>query len=154
MLKQFYLKQNSVIVAVIFALATALYLSVAVASPVVDEFQLKRDLVSNCASFSLPNNTERNTLIDSDKGVVYVEWTNNGSEFNTILPYDPQTGFQGCSQQAKGLLLHVKQANDELVAGTCEDFKDIINGSKPLPERGGRKANIQGAIEFINQYCK
>lgn len=147
--------QNKInIIAIALALGTALYFSFAVITPALADFELQRELVANCVNLSFPQGVERNTLLDPDNSVVYVNWSDKGSEYSTKIPYKPQTGFQGCSQEARTLLTHVQEVYEKQVADTCADFKDIISGAKPLPEKNGRKAKIQGAIDFVSQYCK
>jgi len=147
--------QNKInLIAIGLALATALYISFAVVTPAVADSELKRELTTNCANLSFSQSTERNTLLDPDNGIVLVQWSDNGNRRDTRIPYEPQSGFQGCSQEAKALLSHVREVYEKQVADSCTDFKDIISGAKPLPEKNGKKANIQGAVNFVNQYCK
>ncbi|MBT9175434.1 MAG: hypothetical protein DDT22_01111 [candidate division WS2 bacterium] len=153
-MKKIILQNKVSLVAIALALATALYLSAAFVVPVIYGFELKRELVANCSNLSFPNGVARNTLLDPDNGIVYVKWSNNGNESNIRIPYEPQSGFQGCSQQAKALLFHVQEVHEKQLTDTCVDFKAIVGGAKPLPEKNGTKANLQGAIDFVNQYCK
>lgn len=140
-------------VAVLGALATATYLSFAVFTPAIAQVQTGNEFATNCASFRAGEGVEKNTLFDPDKGIVYVRLGGN-EDFDTKLPYNPETGFKGCSLEAKELLQEVKQGHEKFLNESCADFRAIISGEKPLPEKGGRKANIQGAIDFVEQYCK
>lgn len=153
-MKKIILQNKINFIAISFALATALYLSFAVITPAVADFELKRELATNCANLNFPQSVERNTLLDPDNGIVYVQWSDNGNESNMRIPYEPQNGFRGCSQEVKALLTHVQEVYEKQIADSCVDFKAIISGAKPLPEKNGKKANIQGAVNFVNQYCK
>lgn len=153
-MKNIILQNKINFIAISFALATAVYLSFMVVTPAVADFGLKRELATNCANLSFSQGVERNTLLDPDNGIVYVQWSDKGNELNIRIPYEPQNGFQGCSQEAKTLLSSVREAYEKQVSDSCVDFKAIISGTKPLPEKNGIKANIQGAINFVNQYCK
>ncbi len=141
------------IVAILGALATAIFLSFTVFTPAIAQVQTGNELVANCANFRAGENVERNTLFDPDKGIVYVRLGEHDG-FDTRLPYKPETGFSGCSQEAKGLLQEIKQGHEKFLAESCADFKSIISGEKPLPEKDGQKANIQGALDFVEQYCR
>lgn len=140
-------------IAIFGALATATYLSFAVFTPAIAQVQTGNELAANCASFRVGEGIEKNTLFDPDKGIVYVRLGEH-EDFDIRLPYNPKTGFKGCSLEAKELLQEIKQGHEKFLSESCADFQAIISGEKPLPEKGGRKANIQGAIDFVEQYCK
>lgn len=139
-------------VAVLGALITATYLSFVVFVPAIAQVQTGNDLTVNCARFHAGEGVEKNTLFDPDKGIVYVKLGEN-EDFGIKLPYNPETEFKGCSLEAKELLREIKQGHEKFLTESCADFQMIISGEKPLPEKGGRKANIQGAIDFVKQYC-
>lgn len=147
--------QNKIkFIAISLSLITALYLSFSAITPAVANLRIERELPQNCSNFNLQQGIERSILLNPDNRAVYVRWFANGGEFDTRLPYNPQNGFSGCSQEAKILLSQVQEVYEKQVADSCADFKAIINGNKSLPEKNGRKANIQGAINFVDQYCK
>lgn len=140
-------------VAILGALATAVYLSFAVFTPAIAQVQVGNDLATNCANFRAVGGVEKNTLFDPDNGLVYVRFGEH-KDFDTKIPYKPETGFNGCSVEAKELLQGIKRDHEKFIAESCADFRAIIGGEKPLPEKGGQKANIQGAVDFVKQYCK
>lgn len=121
------------------------------------ELETRREAIVSCANFKVPSDVARQTLVDADSGVVYVKWLGSDGVVNTtVLPYKPGdiAALRGCSKEAKDIMLHAQQAHEALVADTCKDFREIIAGQKPLPEKNGKKANMQGAVNFVNQYCK
>lgn len=145
--------QKTTIVALGFALISALVLVFTVVTPVFANMQQSAALANNCATAVIPANAERNTILDADKGILLVEVVTGESVSKLALPYQPQEGFPGCSQDAKELLIHVQHAHEAKVADMCIAFKDVVSGEKPLPEKNGEKANIQGAIDYIDNYC-
>lgn len=146
--------QKNTIIALSLALITALFFAFIIGSPVLAQYQLKTELANNCANTTIVAGTERNTVLDPENGVVSVELVNGGNISKFLLPYEPQIDFQGCSQDAKELLVHVQQAHEEYIADMCGAFKAIVSGEKPLPVKGGETANMQGAVDFVEQYCK
>jgi hypothetical protein len=71
-----------------------------------------------------------------------------------MLPYQPETGFKDCSQDVKEILFRVKENQEKYTADMCGEMKAIVDGEKPLPEKDGRKANMQGAVKFVSKHCK
>lgn len=146
-----FAKKNMVIL--VISLVFALYLSFIVIPQTLAQLQVSEELSDNCANTIFPKDTEKNTILDEEGGVVYVSWYENGQDVNVKLPYQPNSGFFGCSEEVKGLLNHVKEVNDKYISDLCVDFKNIIGGKKPLPERNGMRANIEGARNFLNKHC-
>lgn len=153
-MRKIILQNKLNLVAIGLVLVTALYLSFLVITPVIADFELKKELATNCVNLNFPQGVEKDILLDPDNGIVYVQWFDKGNEYNTRITYEPQNGFQGCSQEAKLLLNDVHEVYKKQVIDSCADFKAITSGAKPLPEKNGRKGNIQGAINFVSQYCK
>lgn len=147
------LKKNTV-VALGLALVTALGLSFVIASPAFAEFQFNRELASNCANAVIPAGVERNTTLDSEGGVLTVELVSGEDVSKFMLPYKPDIDFQGCSQDAKELLVHVQEAHEARIADMCISFKAIVSGEEPLPVKNGETANMQGAVDYVEKFCR
>lgn len=146
-----FAKKNIMIISA--SLILALYLSFVLIPQTLAQLQISEELSNNCANTIFPKDTEKNTVLDEEHGVVYVSWYENGHDVAIKLPYQPNNNFQGCSEEIKGLLNHVKGVHDKYISDLCIDFEDIIGGKKPLPEKNGLKANIEGAKNFVNKYC-
>lgn len=153
MIKALKTTKKTIAVALGFALISAIVLSYTVVTPAFAEIQQRAELADNCANATIPANAERNTVLDADKGILLVEVVSGDSVSKFALPYEPEKDFRGCSQDARNLLVHVQEAHDAKVADMCESFKAVVNGDEPLPEKNGEKANIQGAIDYIDRYC-
>ena len=145
-----YLKN---ILAGFLALATAVLLSIGIIIPAVAAQQLQSELRANCADPKFSKNVEKNTYLEVESGIVYVSEDSNNDTV-TMLPYESREEFSACSSESRELIKHVKDVYERHVSETCTDFKAIIAGEKPLPERDGKKANIEGAVNFVKEYCK
>lgn len=124
------------------------------ARPTVAEFALKKELASNCLQAIIPSTAEVDTVFDPENNRVKTSWSVDGVQMSLVLPFEPFYGFEGCSLDAKRVLKGVEENYTSYINDSCKDFKEIIAGAKPLPERNGEKANIKGAIDFVNKNCK
>lgn len=152
MISRFLTKPD--LAAIFLASTSAFCLSFFVVSPAIAQFQLDRELANNCASLVLPEGVARNTYLDPKSGILHVAWFTGGHAHEVRLPYDPQRGFPGCNQSARAILAHVHAEYVRYISDSCQDFKAIIEGRKPLPVKNGERANIQGAIDFVAKYCR
>jgi len=147
------LQKPTTVIAISLALVTALVAVFVVASPVFAEFQLKNELANNCANYSSSEGVERNIAIDIDNRLVHVTFANQ----TTVLPLSKSASvadYSGCSTETTKLLTMVQKDIDKYITESCGNFKAIINGEKPLDEKNGETANMQGAIDFVEQYCQ
>ncbi len=146
-------KKNNILV-IVSSVITAFVLSVFVISPVFADIEQQTARIKNCSSYISPKNTTVNTFLDDSRGVLIASYNVNDLDFTIELPYIFDKNLGNCSKDAQGLLKHVKEVSDSLKADLCKDFKAIIDGEKPLSERNGVKANMAGAIDFVNTDCK
>lgn len=67
-------------------------------------------LYETCSRLTIPA-TERDTTLYADNKLVVVRWRDNISQedMTVYLPYEPETGFAGCSESVKELLQHVQE---------------------------------------------
>ena len=147
-----HLKLN--FVAVLSGLLSAVIVSLAFASPAFADWQSQRTLANNCGNVRFSADSEMNVLFDPESGIVRLEVFGPGnSENSMMLPYRPETNFSGCSQDAKALLVRVKEDQEKYVSDMCQEMTAIVSGEKSLPQKGGIKAHMNGAIEFVKKHC-
>ncbi len=67
-------------------------------------------LYETCSRLTVPV-TERDTTLYADNKLVVVRWLDNVSQedMTVYLPYEPETGFAGCSKSVKELLQHIQE---------------------------------------------
>ena len=141
--------------AVLAGLLTAGVITTAFASPAFADWQAQKTLANNCLSARFSADSEKNVFFDPETRVVNVETFAPGQDegSSVILPYQPETGFSGCSRDAKELLTRVKENQERYISDTCKEMRAIVAGQKPLPEKDGRKANMPGAVQFVKERC-
>ena len=67
-------------------------------------------LYETCSNLVIPK-TERDTTLYTDNKLVVARWRDNVSQedVTAYLPYEPGTGFVGCSESVKELLGHIQE---------------------------------------------
>lgn len=149
------LNSFSIIVGVLTA-----FLFVVTTQPAVSAYQLKQELKDNCKAYKLPYAADKKIEIDIENEVVEITSPKlkkdvSSSESIKLPLINPETNpdYASCTTEAKEILLVAQDVYDDYVSESCEDFKAIISGEKPLPERDGKKADIAGAKDFYGRFC-
>lgn len=67
------------------------------------------DLTSDCSKVAIPNNVERDTVLDKEKGLLKVYWydPSKGKDVGVVFRYMDQN----CSDSAKQITQHVLQSD-------------------------------------------
>ena len=119
-------------------------------------------LLSNCKSFNWRESPDVIASIDVENSMVMVRRSSTSVsehviEEQVVLPLKSTmstTQFANCSRGAQKLLKGLQLQYDGYIAESCADFRDVVQGRKPLPARNGKKANIDGARKFLAQFCR
>ena len=69
------------------------------------------------------------------------------------LAYEPESNFQGCSQDAKELLEFVREKHDIRTAQRCTYALDVLSGKEKLKKKNGELPNIKGLRSFAEKHC-
>lgn len=153
------LRKNT-IVAVFLGLILAALTAFTVVTPALADFQIGLELANNCANYNLAEDVRKDITIDIENGVVSVTPHDNSNlKGNTtiLLPFSKSAGvvnYSSCSAQATKLLTNVQKSHDEYISKACENFKAIVSGAKPLEVKNGEVAHMEGAVQFVKQYCQ
>ena len=127
-------------------------------NPTLASFQENHELDINCSKFKYNKNIEQKVVIDIESDVVLVtDILSNNEEVEVKLPLKKtktESDYSECSSDAKDLLKKVQTDYVDYIKESCDDFYKVINGEKAIPEKNGIKANINGAKDFVDKFCK
>lgn len=152
--------QKNTVLPALLALISAVLVAFTVITPALAAFRLDRELANNCANYNLTENVRKDITIDIEDGIVSVtphDSANPKGNAAILLPLSKSArvaDYKGCSAQAIRILVDVQKSHDEYISKACENFKAIVNGIKPLEEKNGEVAHMEGAVQFVKQYCQ
>ena len=75
-----------------------------------EQMKNRAELFENCAQ-DIPREKIDDTVLDPMNKIVTVWWWDDKLQDNVSLelPYEPETGFAGCSESIKNLLQHIQE---------------------------------------------
>lgn len=137
----------------------ALYLSVP-----SNAYQISKEtLLQNCRNFTPGSYEESDAVIDIANGITIVRGHNSASSqasaalVEVELPFKKNISsfeYRGCTLAARKIMDSLQADYDQYITESCKDFRNVLSGRKPLPIRNGRKAQIEGARQFVSKYCR
>jgi len=152
------------LLALFAAIGTVAYLASAIVIPAIassspshnqDEHHISNEeLARNCSSFTVAEEEIHDVSLDPQKKIAHISWQREGQNKVTALPYQPNQNFEGCTSEAKAILTSAQESYQDSISDLCISFGKIVNGEEPLPTKGGRTMNMEGAISFVRNHCE
>lgn len=107
--------------------------------------------LSDCSTLAIPDNTEVNTYLDKENGVLSVFWYDDsiGDDVHKTFKYKDNA----CKTNKKiaHTIDHVLEADAIQQKGICESMKQDIQYN--VSEKHGQKRNLEGAKQYVKEWC-
>lgn len=105
--------------------------------------------IDDCSKVVIPKNTEINTHLNKEKGLITVSWLDENTAVDkkvTMLYNDPN-----CSISAKSVISHALVTDKNSQIQICQSFREIVQNN--ITEIRGQKVNLFAAKQYITEWC-
>lgn len=132
---------------------SATLLSFGVISPAIADVKQNIDTQTSCSKTFFPDNVERDVVIDSDGGLIYVVYEENGLKKEAIFSLKKDSRISGCNKGVKEIIELSQNITDKINSDTCKEVNDLISETE-ISLTDGRKIDMKSANNYINHHCK
>lgn len=123
-------------------------------------FQKNNQLQLDCKEYNIPRGSDKRIEIDIEEGVVYIGKRNENSTKTDsriytlpLIKTKNSKEVEGCSPESTDILNEVQTVYQEYISESCDDFKNVLKDKGHIETKNGIEANIEGAEDFVKQFC-
>jgi hypothetical protein len=137
------------------SIVSAFLLSFLVISPVIAGVKQGMDMHANCVKTVFPDNAKRDIAINSDEGIIFVGYEENGIRKEVTLSLKKDSKINDCTNSVKELITTAQSITNKIDTDTCKELNEIVSGIQPIPELdNGKKMDMVAANNYIHNRCQ
>lgn len=107
--------------------------------------------LNDCATLNIPDNTEVNTYLDKENGVLSVFWFDESIGADVHKSFKYQDKACKTNKKVAHTIEHVLETDAIQQKGICESMKQDIQNN--VTEKHEQKRNLEAAKRYVKKWC-